>query len=47
MSGLYAVNNVWLYDDATATWIRATASTSLAPGEGMWIPIISPATLQP
>lgn len=44
ISGNYDVDNVWVYN---GSWVRATGSTSLTPGEGMWVLMTSPATLKP
>jgi hypothetical protein len=44
VSGSYDPNNVWIY---AGSWLRATGSTSLAPGEAMWILMTSPANLRP
>jgi len=43
ISGSYDANNVWVYDNLNGSWIRATASTELAPGEAMWI-FVTPAS---
>jgi hypothetical protein len=49
ISESYDVNNVWIYDNASGAWIRATSTTMLTPGEAMWIFVTSPsgATLRP
>jgi|GEM_PF-6169220 hypothetical protein len=44
IAGNYDASNVWVY---TGSWVRATGSTSLTPGEAMWILITTPATLRP
>ena len=44
ISGKYDSNNVWLYN---GSWVRATASTNLSPGEAMWILVTTPASLRP
>jgi outer membrane protein assembly factor BamB len=48
ISGSYDQNNVWIYDNTSGVWIRGT-STTLTPGEAMWIYVTSPsgATLTP
>jgi hypothetical protein len=48
ISGYYSANNVWVYDNTSGAWIRGT-STTLTPGEAMWIFVTSPsgATLRP
>jgi hypothetical protein len=43
----YDVNNVWLYDNLGDTWIRATNSTSVYPGDATWILMTTPAILTP
>lgn len=40
-------SSIWVYDSLNATWIRGTPSLELAPGEGMWIYMTTPATLLP
>ena len=47
ITGSYDVSSVWVYDNSASTWIRATPSTSLLPGEAMWILMTAPATLRP
>ena len=47
ISGRYDVNNVWVYDNAAQSWIRATSSYPLQPGQAMWILTTSSATLRP
>ncbi|MGA8855717.1 MAG: hypothetical protein WB643_00980, partial [Candidatus Bathyarchaeia archaeon] len=37
----------WVYNNLNATWIRATPGLQLAPGQGMWIYMTTPATLIP
>ncbi len=44
ITGKYDASNVWIY---TGSWVRATGSTSLTPGEAMWILVTTPATLRP
>jgi len=43
----YDPNNVWLYDNPSGTWTRAAGSTSITPGQGIWIFMTSAATLYP
>ena len=38
---------IWVYDNLNATWIRGTPDLQLAPGEGMWLYMNTPATLLP
>jgi hypothetical protein len=47
ISGSYG--NVWIYNNASASWIHGTSTTMLTPGEAMWIFVTSPsgATLTP
>ena len=47
VTGDYSTNNVWLYDNPTATWIRATGSTPIPVGEALWVYMTTPATLRP
>ncbi|MGA8858048.1 MAG: SBBP repeat-containing protein [Candidatus Bathyarchaeia archaeon] len=44
ISGDYDASNVWVY---TGSWVRATSTTMLTPGEAMWILMTTPATLRP
>jgi hypothetical protein len=48
ISGSYDQNNVWVYDNTAGSWTRGT-STTLTPGEAMWILVTSSsgATLRP
>jgi len=43
----YDPNNVWLYDNPSGTWTRATGSSSINPGQGIWIFMTSAAILYP
>ncbi|MGA8905543.1 MAG: hypothetical protein WB661_11120, partial [Candidatus Bathyarchaeia archaeon] len=45
--GDYNVNSVWLYDNPTGSWIRATGSTPIPVGEALWVYMTTPATLRP
>lgn len=36
INGNYDSNNVWIYDNTNATWIRASGSTQIQPGEALW-----------
>ena len=49
ISGYYSANNVWVYNNTSGAWTRATSTTTLTPGEAMWIFVTSPsgATLRP
>jgi len=49
IDGKYDPNNVWSFDNSSASWIRAASSTWLKPGQAMWILITTPsgATLKP
>lgn len=40
-------SSIWVYDNLNATWIRGTPDLVIAPGEGMWIYMTTPATLLP
>ncbi|MGD0175630.1 MAG: NHL repeat-containing protein [Candidatus Bathyarchaeia archaeon] len=40
-------SSIWVYDNLNATWIRGTPELVLAPGEGIWIYMTTPATLLP
>jgi hypothetical protein len=42
ISGSYDENNVWIYDNPSGAWIRATSTTMLIPEEAMWILVTSP-----
>jgi len=42
ISGSYDQNNVWIYDNTSGAWIRATSTTMFTPGEAMWILVTSP-----
>jgi subtilase family serine protease len=44
ISGSYDPNNVWVYDNTSGAWTRGT-STTLTPGQAMWVLMTSPATL--
>jgi hypothetical protein len=41
ISGTYDPRNIWIYDNPNGTWIRATDSTMLQPGQAMWIYVTS------
>jgi hypothetical protein len=45
----YDPNNIWILDNSSGNWIRATDSTWIRPGEAMWILITAPSgtTLKP
>jgi len=47
ITGKYDTSNVWILDNVSGNWIRATDSTWLRPGEAMWILMITPGTLRP
>ena len=47
IAGKYDSNNVWILDNSSGNWIRATDSTWLAPGQAMWILMATSATLRP
>jgi len=47
ITGDYNTNNVWIYDNPTSTWVRATGSTSIPVGEALWVYMTTPATLRP
>ena len=47
ITGKYDPNSVWLYNNVGGSWIRATATTSLAPGQAIWILMAAPGTLRP
>lgn len=47
ISGKYDPNNVWIYDNVSASWIRANSSFVLQPGQAIWILITSAATFKP
>jgi len=47
ISGSYDVNNVWVYDNAKQSWVRASASYILQPGQGIWVLTTATATLKP
>ena len=46
ITGSYDVNSVWVYNNAAQSWTRATSS-SLQPGQAMWMFMTAPATLKP
>ena len=43
----YNSNGVWIYDNPTGTWMRASASHSIPVGEALWVYVTTPATLRP
>jgi hypothetical protein len=43
----YDSNNVWILDNSSGNWIRATDSTWIRPGDAMWILVVTSATLRP
>jgi hypothetical protein len=47
--GSYDTNSVWILDNYSGNWIRATGSTWLRPGDAMWIYVTSTSgtTLRP
>jgi len=47
ITGNYNVNNVWVYDNSSQSWIRADSSYMLQPGQGMWVLMTASATLRP
>ena len=47
INGSYDPKNIWILDNSSGNWIRATGSTWLVPGQAMWIYVIAPATLKP
>jgi hypothetical protein len=47
INGSYNSNNVWILDNSSGNWIRATDSTWLVPGQAMWIFMVTSATLRP
>ena len=47
IAGKYDSNNVWILDNVSGNWIRATGSTWVRPGEAMWILMATSATLRP
>jgi DNA-binding beta-propeller fold protein YncE len=47
ISGKYDANNVWVYDDTGQSWVRASSSYMLQPGQAMWIMITGLSTLRP
>ena len=47
ISGNYNTNNVWLYDNPTGTWIRATGASPIPVGEALWVYMTTPAALRP
>jgi len=47
INGDYDASNVWIYDNSNQSWIRADPSYLLHPGQGVWILMITPATLRP
>jgi Zn-dependent metalloprotease len=47
IAGYYDPNNVWVLDNSSGNWIRATNSTVLEPGQAMWILMTRSATLRP
>jgi len=47
VNGDYDARNVWVYDNANQSWIRANSAYLLQPGQGIWILMTTPATLRP
>ena len=47
ISSKYDPNNVWILDNSSGNWIRATDSTWIQPGEAIWIFMTASATLRP
>ena len=47
ISTKYDSNNVWIYDNTSGTWIRATGTQNIQPGQGLWVYMTSAATLYP
>jgi len=47
IAGSYDQNNIWILDNVSGNWIRATDSTWIRPGEAMWILMTTQATLKP
>ena len=43
----YDPNNVWIYDNTRQTWTRATSTTTIQPGQGLWVYMTSAAALYP
>ena len=43
----YDVTSVWIYDNVHGTWTRATDSTTINPGQALWIYMYSAGTLHP
>ena len=47
ITGKYDTSNVWILDNVSGNWIRATDSTWIRPGEAMWILMTTPEALRP
>jgi hypothetical protein len=49
INGAYDSANVWVYDNSNGVWIDAIQSTTLHPGDAMWIYVTSTSgtTLRP
>jgi hypothetical protein len=47
INGAYDANNVWGYESASGSWVRAGPDYMLQPGQAMWILMVTSATLRP
>jgi hypothetical protein len=47
LGSTYDTNNVWIYDNVAGSWTRATGSTTILPGQGIWVYMNSAAVLYP
>ena len=47
ITGDYAMNSVWIYNNPTGTWSRGSASTMILVGDALWVYMTTPATLRP
>jgi hypothetical protein len=47
IAGSYDQKDVWILDNSSGIWVRATDSTWLRPGDAMWILVKTPGTLRP
>ena len=45
--GSYDTNNVWVYNNTAQTWIRASSSYALQPGQSLWVLMTTSAILKP
>lgn len=47
INGTYYSASVWVYDNVNGVWVNASQSTTLYPGDGMWVYMKATGTLMP